>query len=766
MRSLYMTLGKVVTTALVLLLLLAMPLSAQGTPLYRNFGSLPEVDAAAGFPCSMSLHLSNESALKQVTIPLKIYLSDFINVDSISYAGSRFDGLGAASSVIDNVNHTMVIDFLASSKDPNTASFLPPGVGDIATIYLSVASNATPGEVRVDTTQELLAYSYQLVDTSGAQVADYFVQGVLKVRGRAPVIHLEPTVFNFFTVVGNNPGPDTLHITNLGVDPLNWHITHKPDWLSLSDSQGTAPSNVGLNPIVAAFPIGELHDSIAVTDTFAVEKSVWAFINVTITQEPVATVAGTVQDTLGVNLAGATVELWDTFPGGTLLNSTTTDGLGKFGFLSVPNGNYVLYCTKTGYYPKTEPFTAPNMSILVKLTPLPSEITTCIPLKQGWNLISWNLDTPDDGIETIIANIKGCVDVIMGFEQGGATYDPFLPQFSTLNVLDHLHGYWFRMLCDTTLCVTGMKVSPDTPIDLEKNWNLVSYLPDGQDSTQNALASMLDKLVVALGFDNGGMTYDPAQPNLATLHLMKPTFGYWLKTTAATTLIYPAPFAVRPIFNNNYAPMPSYRPAPGITATPEWVDLFGEGITLDGILIPAGAVLAAYDENGHLCGQAVVGSSGRLSFTPIYRDDKSTQAVEGPDYGGKINLTINGTPVVQSVTFTSFGDRIRLTSLTSLSKGSANVPRNFELAQNYPNPFNPGTSIEFSLPTMSRATVEVFNVVGEKVATLIDHFLPAGRYTVDWDGLNADRKPAASGMYFYRLSAGDFTETKKMMLVK
>jgi len=394
------------------------------------------------------------------------------------------------------------------------------------------------------------------------------------------------------------------------------------------------------------------------------------------------------------------------------------------------------------------------------------DVTCCRALHQGWNLISWNVNAPDDDIETIIKDIKGCIDVVLGFEQGGATYDPSLPQFSTLTTLDHLHGYWFRMNCDTTLCVTGTKVGPGTAIDLEPNWNLVSYLPEDADSTPHALVSVMDGLIVALGFDNSGLTYDPAYPGFATLDMMKPGLGYWLKTDAAATLIYPGLNPKASVYVASRGTMKVFPPAAGVTPTTEWIDLFGDGITLDGTLIPAGTVLAAYDENGHLCGQATVETGGKIGFTPVYRDDKSTTTVEGPDLGGSINLTINGIPVQQSYTFGGLGDRIRLTTLTSLSKPSENLPRQFGLAQNYPNPFNPGTSIDFSLPVASRATVDVYNVVGEKVTTLLDRFLPAGRYSVNWDGANADGKPASSGMYFYRLKAGEFTDTKKMMLVK
>jgi hypothetical protein len=665
---------------LALAVLTVFPLTAQGSPLYHNFVVLPELTVTGGQAFAMSVRLYNEAALNKVIVPLLIRDVDFLNIDSISFVGSRFDGFGIASDTLDNGTHTMIIRFEGIGLSEELPSgFLPPGDGEIAKIYLKVAPTAPAGDVVIDTTV-LGPDVYLLRDTSDVAVEDYFVFGLIHVVDSQPIIHLQPTVFNFVTYVGVNPEADTLFITNLGSDPLNWNITHQPSWLTLSALSGTAPSAVILTPDVASYPVGVLVDSIAVNDDNALVKTEWAYVNVTILEQ--------------------------------------------------------------------------------------GDVTRCLVLHKGWNLISWNVDTPDDDIETIIKNIKGCIDVVLGFEQGAATYDPDLSQFSTLTTLDHLHGYWFRMNCDTTLCVTGTKVAPDTPIDLEQNWNLVSYLPEDSDSTQVAISSVLDKLIVALGFDNGGLTFDPAQPGFATLKEMKPGLGYWLKTDAAATLIYPGSNSKASIYVASRGTMKAFPPAAGVTPTTEWIDLFGDGITLDGTLIPSGTVLAAYDENGHLCGHATVETGGKISFTPVYRDDNGTTTVEGPDLGGSINLTVNGVPVQQSYTFGGLGDRIRLTTLTSLSKPSENLPRQFGLAQNYPNPFNPGTSIDFSLPVASRATVDVYNVVGEKVTTLLDRFLPAGRYSVDWDGANADGKPASSGMYFYRLKAGEFTDTKKMMLVK
>jgi len=94
------------------------------------------------------------------------------------------------------------------------------------------------------------------------------------------------------------------------------------------------------------------------------------------------------------------------------------------------------------------------------------------------------------------------------------------------------------------------------------------------------------------------------------------------------------------------------------------------------------------------------------------------------------------------------------------------LPYSFELSQNYPNPFNPVTTIEYSLPERSNVTIEIYNVLGQRVQTLVNREESAGSYTVTWDGSDASGKPAATGLYLYRFQAGDHVETKKMLLLK
>jgi len=89
------------------------------------------------------------------------------------------------------------------------------------------------------------------------------------------------------------------------------------------------------------------------------------------------------------------------------------------------------------------------------------------------------------------------------------------------------------------------------------------------------------------------------------------------------------------------------------------------------------------------------------------------------------------------------------------------IPEKIQLNQNYPNPFNPSTKISWQLPVSGRQTLKVYDVLGNEVATLVNEYKPAGRYEVEF---NADKLP--SGVYFYQLRAGNFEDTKKMILLR
>jgi len=94
------------------------------------------------------------------------------------------------------------------------------------------------------------------------------------------------------------------------------------------------------------------------------------------------------------------------------------------------------------------------------------------------------------------------------------------------------------------------------------------------------------------------------------------------------------------------------------------------------------------------------------------------------------------------------------------------IPMKFELSQNYPNPFNPSTKINFSLPQANQVTLKIYDITGKEIVTLVNQKFSAGKYTTDWMGTDAYGKAVSSGVYFYKIVAGNNIQTKRMVLIK
>ena len=94
------------------------------------------------------------------------------------------------------------------------------------------------------------------------------------------------------------------------------------------------------------------------------------------------------------------------------------------------------------------------------------------------------------------------------------------------------------------------------------------------------------------------------------------------------------------------------------------------------------------------------------------------------------------------------------------------LPGQYQLGQNYPNPFNPTTTIAFTLPQRERIRIDIYDILGRRVANIADDIYEAGTHSVTWDGRDADGKAVAAGVYFYELKGSAFQTTKKMLLIK
>jgi polyhydroxybutyrate depolymerase len=127
---------------------------------------------------------------------------------------------------------------------------------------------------------------------------------------------------------------------------------------------------------------------------------------------------------------------------------------------------------------------------------------------------------------------------------------------------------------------------------------------------------------------------------------------------------------------------------------------------------------------------------------------------QDPDWGKPRNLDINAGSVIWNF-FKNYN------IVTSIKSAASPIPRKFGLSQNFPNPFNPSTNIEFSIPKSEFVILKIYNLLGQELSTLVSEKLNAGKYQYTWDASSL-----ASGVYLYRLQAGNYTETKKVILVR
>ena len=118
--------------------------------------------------------------------------------------------------------------------------------------------------------------------------------------------------------------------------------------------------------------------------------------------------------------------------------------------------------------------------------------------------------------------------------------------------------------------------------------------------------------------------------------------------------------------------------------------------------------------------------------------------------------------------YTGFWNRWAIWGVSAVDEEDdfSHLPKEFDLRQNYPNPFNPTTIIEYALPKASEVKIRIYNILGQKVRSLVDEHQDAGYKRIQWDGKDDGGNEISSGVYFYRIEAGDFVKCKKMTLLK
>jgi hypothetical protein len=158
----------------------------------------------------------------------------------------------------------------------------------------------------------------------------------------------------------------------------------------------------------------------------------------------------------------------------------------------------------------------------------------------------------------------------------------------------------------------------------------------------------------------------------------------------------------------------------------------------------------------------ILGNIDNETLKSLKEKGISVERTEGPDGSPIFTLTLARNMDAEgseSVRESDAGEQVSKSS-------TANLPEGYSLSQNYPNPFNPTTTIEYTVGVTGPVTLDIINVKGQVVRHLVDRVMSAGIHSVQWDSTNERGERVSSGVYFYRLVAGDYSETKSMTLLK
>ena len=407
-------------------------------------------------------------------------------------------------------------------------------------------------------------------------------------------------------------------------------------------------------------------------------------------------------------------------------------------------------------------------------TPWEPGVDSIILLHPGWQWVSTNIDPDPSEIESLFVNCWiGHLNIIIACD--GSFCIPgvgcWIPGWNVSEM------YRVHMANACTIQVCGSKVPTDTPIPLPEGWNCIAYFPDCPLEPETALVSIWDNLDIVQN-DAGEFCI----PGVGCwIDCMEYNEGYKIHLSSVDTLIYPTSCPPCP------PPFAKKKSFPGFARTThfnysgntgESYSIVVNSIELSGKHPELGDEIGVFTSSGLCVGAGVW--QGDILGIAVWQDDDRTEAKDGFAVGEKMVFKLwdkrENKEIELSASFekgdgtfgtvadpASGGDAYALVNLKGIS---SQLPKQFELAQNYPNPFNPETKISYALPKDCHVKLTIYNMLGQKINVLVDEHQTAGHKNVHWDGKDYKGDEVASGIYFYKLDAVEFTQSKRMVLLK
>jgi surface protein len=369
-----------------------------------------------------------------------------------------------------------------------------------------------------------------------------------------------------------------------------------------------------------------------------------------------------------------------------------------------------------------------------------------ISLSDGWNLISLPVILEHQNYNELFSNALD--NSLFAFES----------VYSVRERMDNGPGYWLRFSGSSTASFEGLELT-SVNLALQAGWNLIGSL-----SVPAVLEHQAGVIVPGSLFGFSGVYHEVSE--------LVPGRGYWVRTSEATSArLVPAPETLDRPTNGATPPEPE-ADVTLVATSGDWEQRLYLGAVERGFGVwlppvpPEGVFDVRLEDDRRLVTSLSAVLRVQQTEAPVTLELQAALPYRWMVQERMGTLVLNEFEITPGSAFTLLDatDTVHLREIGSddsdLEAGTG-LPEMVTLAANYPNPFNPGTSIRYALPEAGEVRLEVYTVAGQRVAVLAEGERAAGWHTVQFDASNL-----ASGMYLYRLRAGNTVITRKMTLVK
>ncbi len=392
---------------------------------------------------------------------------------------------------------------------------------------------------------------------------------------------------------------------------------------------------------------------------------------------------------------------------------------------------------------------------------------------EGWNLISLNI-TPTEDYWRENEQRGPDIQLMFAGQPVSVIRDDvnrfWLPRhrYNDIPFWDLTEGYRIKMDADADVRLRGTRIDPDADIPITAGWNFISYYPDypldASAPDYYVLSSIIDDVIIAKDEDGNVLYPRENYSDMPPWHAGK---GYQIKVDRDVVLNYPPPRDEGGSVNSNSRSLRKNREKGKYSVRPTDNNMSVIVTSITGIETHETDQIAAFSVNGQLIGSGFVNARGQCGIA-VWGDDPTTNTIDGALTGEAFELRFwdanKNTELETEVIRFKEGETLKYANdgilVLELSIKTP-VVEEYYLAEAFPNPFNAVTKIQYSLPVQTKVSVQIFDVSGRLVETLVNELTPAGQHSIAWNSLDA-----SSGVYLVRMETAGFKDVRKVVLVR